>query len=194
MSGFSLRSFLGTLAAAVALCFAPAWAIGAPTQPFQKLEGCRLIENKWNDGDSFHVQWQGKEFIFRLYFVDTPEAEKSLAARTTEQATYFGISDEQAIALGKHAATFTTSLLRGKEFTIYTRWRDALGRSEQKRFYAVVMIGGSDLAEQLVTNGLARIYGTRTPLPDGRDSRVYLRRLDTLEKEAKRTAKGGWAK
>jgi len=32
-----------------------------------------------------------------------------------------------------------------------------------------------NLAELLVRNGLARIYGTRTPLPDGRGSRTYLR-------------------
>ncbi|PZR76957.1 MAG: hypothetical protein DLM73_01040 [Chthoniobacterales bacterium] len=33
--------------------------------------------------------------------------------------------------------------------------------------------------------GLARIYGTRTPLPDGRDSRTYLTHLAELESEAK---------
>jgi hypothetical protein len=43
------------------------------------------------------------------------------------------------------------------------------------RYYAFVFTAdGSDLAELLVRNGLARIYGTRTPLPDGRDSRTYL--------------------
>jgi hypothetical protein len=33
----------------------------------------------------------------------------------------------------------------------------------------------------LVSSGLARIYGTRTPLPDGRDSRQYLAHLHALE-------------
>jgi hypothetical protein len=32
-----------------------------------------------------------------------------------------------------------------------------------------------------VSNGLARIYGTRTPLPDGSDSRTYLAHLRQLE-------------
>jgi len=35
------------------------------------------------------------------------------------------------------------------------------------------------------SNGLARIYGTRTPLPDRQDSREYLAHLHELENEAK---------
>ena len=34
------------------------------------------MENPANDGDSFHVRAKEKEFIFRLYFVDTPEVER----------------------------------------------------------------------------------------------------------------------
>ena len=34
-------------------------------------------------------------------------------------------------------------------------------------------VDGRDLNELLVSAGLARIYGTRTPLPDGRDSRTW---------------------
>ena len=45
-----------------------------PAQNFQKLENCTYVDNKWNDGDSFHVQ-SDREFIFRIYFVDTPESE-----------------------------------------------------------------------------------------------------------------------
>jgi endonuclease YncB( thermonuclease family) len=43
-----------------------------------------------------------------------------------------------------------------------------------------------------VKNGLARIYGTRTPLPDGRDSRTYLASLRDLETQAKSAGLGGW--
>ena len=42
---------------------------------WETIRGCRLIENESNDGDSFHVKADGEERIFRLYFVDTPEAE-----------------------------------------------------------------------------------------------------------------------
>jgi hypothetical protein len=46
------------------------------------------------------------------------------------------------------------------------------------------------LNELLVSSGLARIYGTRTPLPDGRDSREYLASA-ALENEAKAAKRGG---
>ena len=59
--------------------------------------------------------------------------------------------------------------------------------------YAIVVTaGGRDLNELLVSSGLARIYGTRTPLPDGRDSREYLAHLHALENEAKAAKRGGW--
>ena len=51
---------------------------------------------------------------------------------------------------------------------IQTRWRLALGRSKLPRYYAVVLTAdGWDLAELLESAGLVRVYGTRTPLPDG---------------------------
>ena len=82
-----------------------------------------------------------------------------------------------------------------KPFTIYTRWRRALGRSANWRYYAIVITGdGRDLNELLVSNGLARIYGTRTPLPDGRDSREYLAHLHGLENEARAVKRGAWGK
>jgi hypothetical protein len=43
-------------------------------------------------------------------------------------------------------------------------------------------------------NGLARIYGTRMPLPSGRDSRTYFATLRGLEQQAKSAGLGGWRK
>ena len=56
----------------------------------------------------------------------------------------------------------------------------------------IITADGKDLNELLVSAGLARIYGTRTPLPDGRDSRTYLAHLAALEKDAKNAKVGGW--
>ena len=72
------------------------WAQEAPpAQPFTELKGCTLLTNQSNDGDSFHVRTpDGKEHIFRLYFVDTPEAENSFPDRVAEQAQYFGIGSD----------------------------------------------------------------------------------------------------
>ena len=76
-----------------------------------------------------------------------------------------------------------------------SRWPRALGRSANWRYYAIVVTAdGHDLNELLVSNGLARIYGTRTPLPDGRDSRTYLAHLHELENEARAAKRGAWGK
>src|SRR5690606_19182975 len=128
----------------------------------------------------FHVVYQGKEYIFRLYFVDAPESDDTYGERTAAQAKYFGITNAEAVKLGESARDFTGKRLDGRKFTVWTRWRDALGRSKLPRYYAMVKVGDDDLGELLVSNGLARIYGTRVALPDGRDSRTYLRTLDKL--------------
>jgi len=49
-----------------------------------------------------------------------------------------------------------------------------------------------NLAELLVKNGLARIYGKRITMPDGTDSRAYLEKLGKLEQSAKQQKVGGW--
>jgi endonuclease YncB( thermonuclease family) len=158
---------------------------------FQRLDGCELVQHAFNDGDSFHVRYQSKEYIFRLYFVDTPEAETDYAQRSKDQAAYFGIDRSRAIQLGKEATAFTKKQLTGT-FTVYTRWCNALGRSKLPRHYAFVVTGNSDLAALLVKNGLARIFGTKTALPDGRDSRDYLAQIASFEQEAKAAGLGGW--
>lgn len=166
-----------------------------PAQPFQRLDGCAYKPQRWDDGDSFHVILSDqKELIFRLYFVDTPEEERVYADRIAEQAAYFGIAPDVTIQIGREASEFTKQALT-KPFTVYTRWRRALGRSAIWRYYAIVATAdGRDLNELLVSAGLARIYGTRTPLPDGRDSRTYLAHLRKLETQAKAARRGAWGK
>lgn len=166
----------------------------AAARPWQKVERCRLKGDRWNDGDSFHVVTgdAGREIIARLYFVDTPEKETAYRDRLDEQAAYFGIAREEAAVLAREASDFTMKRLAAP-FTVWTRWRAALGRSALGRVYCVVMDStGEDLNEALVRNGLARIYGTRTALFDGRDSRAYLARLTELEIQAKQANVGGW--
>lgn len=174
-----------------------AWAQKAPSaKPFQKVENCTWKDDRWNDGDSFHVVTgdEGREIVARLYFVDTPEAETAYRDRIAEQAAYFGISAEQAKDLAHASAAFTQRLL-SKPFTVWTRWRSALGRSALGRVYCIILTESSDdLNELLVANGLARIYGTKTVLFDGRDSKAYVARLQTLEAEAKQKRLGGWSK
>jgi len=114
-----------------------------------------LEPDEWTDGDSFRVRLPGDRLeTFRLYFVDTTEP-RSRGKRSNEHAADFGLMRAQAIDLGRQAKIFTASALV-QPFTTYTRWRRALGRSANWRYYAIVVTADShDLNELLVTNGLA---------------------------------------
>jgi endonuclease YncB( thermonuclease family) len=173
--------------------FAPL-AANAKPQEFQKIEACRWKADRWNDGDSFHVITgdAGKEIVARLYFVDTPEAETAYRDRIDEQAAYWRITREQAKDIAHEAAAFTAKRL-AEPFTVWTRWNSARGRSALGRVYCIIITAeGRDLNELLVENGLARIYGVRTPLFDGRTSAQYRARLTELEAVAKREKRGAW--
>lgn len=175
------RLFAALLALSVCVQGAP------PAKPWQRIDGCRWKADRWNDGDSFHVVTgdANREIVARLYFVDSPEAETAFRDRLGEQAASWGITRQQATVIAHEAAAFTKNQLTAP-FTVWTRWRSALGRSALGRRYCIIITAdGRDLNELLVENGLARIYGTRTALYDGRDSRAYLARLAELEAVAK---------
>jgi competence protein ComEA len=156
------------------------------------LENCRLVPNPANDGDSFHVSADAKEYLFRLYFVDAPETDAADPARLIEQAKHFGISVPQVIEVGEAAKEFTQEKL-AEPFTVVTRMANAMGRSNAERFYAFVQTKEGDLGEQLVANGLARIYGRRVTRPGASSSAAERRKLEGLEAEAKQHKLGGWA-
>jgi endonuclease YncB( thermonuclease family) len=187
----------------VALAFvfvAPAEALAA--KKWREYIGCTVIPNASNDGDSFHVKAgniKSKTYLFRLYFVDTPESEKSLPERLKEQADYFGIANPMdVVKVGKAAVQFTEKFFAAGNFTVYSRLSDALGRSGMDRDYAMVMNAtGQDLATELVRNGLARVYGSGTDLselePYGKDENFWFRRLRQAELDAKKEKLGAWA-
>ena len=160
---------------------------------WEKLEDC-VLGDGYMDGDSFHVRHANKTYIFRLYFVDTPETDKTHEDRNADQAEYFGILPTQVVPLGAKGKKFTQSVLSGKKFTVWTRWEDAMGSSQQKRFFGVVQVGKDDLAELLVAEGLARVYGASTVMPDGSSIDQTFASLRQLERRAKAKRLGGWAK
>ena len=195
----AIRRRLG-LAAALLVLAAPADAVAA--KKWREYTGCRVIPNASNDGDSFHVKptnIKTRSYLFRLYFVDTPESETSLPERLQIQADYFGIPDpKDVVKVGKEAVKFTEKFLEDGNFTVYSRLSDALGRSAKDRDYAMVMnAAGLDLGTELVRNGLARVYGSGTDLselePYGKDEDFWWRRLRQAELEAKKEKRGAWA-
>lgn len=169
-------------------------ASAAPTKPWDRLDGCTLVPWDYSDGDSFKVRYSGSDYVFRLYFVDCPETDLSFPDRVADQAAYFGISVDQTIEVAAAAQKRVLGLLGRGPFTVLTQWRSALGRT--KRFYALIAIPSTNgafwLDQDLVRNGLARVYGSRTTLPDGAKSDEYRQMLIQLENRAKSEARGGW--
>lgn len=177
------------------LLFLLAWTfsvlVAAASAPWIALEGCTLVNSAYNDGDSFHVKQGDKEYIFRLYFVDTPEEDDGFPQRVDEQGQYFGIDHGQVTATGLAARDLTREML-AQPFTVYTRWHSAQGRSRTPRFYAFVRSSGKDLAEELVSRGLARVYGVRATTPEGESAGSYRTRLLKLEDDARLARLGAW--
>ncbi|PYK22871.1 MAG: hypothetical protein DME59_18820 [Verrucomicrobia bacterium] len=106
-------------------------------------------------------------------------------------AKYFAITVPQAIEVGQAAKEFTREKL-SEPFTVFTRMSDAMGRSKLERFYAFVQTKDGDLGEQLVRNGLARIYGYKAPPPGLKNSRLEIEKLQQFEDEARQEKIGGW--
>ena len=175
------------LAALLLLSAAPAEA----QKKWRTYENCKLIENAANDGDSFHVRYDREDYIIRLYFVDAPETDTALADRIAEQAEYWGIEPDEIPKLGEKARRFTAQQLR-RDFTVYTKWANAAGQSRQRRYFGVVLIGNKNLADLLVEEGLARVYGASVTMPDGRNATTIYDQLRALETRAKQQKKGAW--
>ncbi len=163
----------------------------AGTAAWETLAACRLLSDKTRDGDSFHVLHQGREYVFRLYSVDAPETETSYPDRVRDQAQHFGLPPSAIPPLGTVAGEFTARRLR-REFTVVTRWENALGRGLLPRFYAVVLVGRTNLATELVRHGLARVHGRHADWPDAGGRRRFLSELRRAEAEARRHRRGGF--
>lgn len=150
------------LAALLVVVFA-----GTASAEWVKLENVAFRTDPSNDGDSFHVACNGKSYYLRLYFVDCPETQARLQDRIAEQAQAFGIEPKSIHKMGKVAEDFTRDRLR-QPFTVWTEWADAQGDSGVPRFFAFVRDAeGRDLGQELVGNGLARIYGAQADHPEG---------------------------
>jgi endonuclease YncB( thermonuclease family) len=154
------------------------------------IKNCKFLDTEYFDADSFHIMCDGNEKIFRLYFVDAPETDYRFG-RIYKQSEYFETADEYVLEIGKEATRYVSTLLTNS-LTIYTKWRGCGGQSRLKRYYAVVKVDGTDLAEMLVENGYARVFGTKTRYPDGEFAKDVQARLELLEKQARTNRVGVW--
>ncbi|HRQ90389.1 MAG TPA: thermonuclease family protein [Bacteroidia bacterium] len=171
---------------------------------YEQLSGARYIDHERNDGDSFFVSADGREFELRLYFVDAPESYLSdrfadQRRRVDEQARELGgIDPTEAVEVGKRAKAFTRQQLGGRAFTVYTYWEHVY---DGDRYYGFVELpDGSDLGTLLVENGLARIHtkgpGSKekpVPTPKGESFFQARDKLKAIEREARQAKRGAWA-
>jgi len=167
--------------------------LAAPAaEKWRVYENCTLVADyPSNDGDSFLVDCGKRSYLFRLYFVDAAETETSIAQRVQEQADYWDVPTGHVTGIGEAGKRFTAAFLK-TPFTVCTRWEDAMGRSDRKRYFAVIKSGERLLATELVRAGLARVYGVSTDLPDGTPARAYGKTLHQAEEAAKKENIGAW--
>lgn len=175
------------------LLFVGPWpSNAAERRQWVTLTPCQYVEAKDNDGDSFRVRCDANEFTLRLYFVDAPETNLRYPERTREQSEHFGVTLDEAMKAGAKARDTVREILR-EPFVVHTRWASAPGRGRETRYYALVEIGGKNLVEVLVSQGLARTKGVSLKLPTGEKAKVYVERLEALEGNARQKRLGIWS-
>lgn len=177
---------------ALALCCVSFHSWSAVRGQWVQLTECRYVDQKYNDGDSFHVRCGTTELIVRLYFVDAPEATFRYPERVDEQSEYFGVSHKETLRAGKQAKVAVQEALQ-LPFIVWTRRASAGGRSKIPRYYGFVEVGNQGLAELLVSKGLARTKGVTAASPKGEPSRVQRAKLEALELDARQQRRGVWA-
>ncbi len=166
---------------------------GAAAKPkaWERLS-CRYVEDKNNDGDSFRVKCEEKDFVLRLYFIDAPETNLRDGERTHQQSEHFGVSLDETMKAGVKATEVARETMKGS-FDVWTKWSSGGGRGKEVRYYGLVEADGKSLVEILVSRGLARIVGQPVPLPNGEKSPAYKKRLAAMESEARKHRVGAWA-
>lgn len=166
----------------------------ASEKAWHRLDACRYVPDKSNDGDSFLVQCaNAKKFFVRLYFVDAPESDASFPERVRQQYDYFGVTMDELTRGGARARDYVQRLLGNRYFSIFTRYSFAQGRSKATRYYGLVVVENRYLHEILLSEGLARNKGSRVSLPTGEKAKIYAAALQRLEDDARVRRKGVWA-
>jgi endonuclease YncB( thermonuclease family) len=169
-------------------------AAHAADKKWTRLDACRYVPNKNNDGDSFLVNCANeKPFYVRLYFVDTPETDLSFPQRIQDQYDYFGVTMDEVTRGGAKARDYVRSVLASRVFSIHTRHASAQGRAKTIRYYGLVVVENRYLHEILLGEGLARNVGTKVALPTGEKSRDYAAALGVVEERARMQRRGLWA-
>ncbi len=169
-----------------------------PQKGWTTLSNVRFVEGRHTDGDSIEAIVDGQHYVFRLYFVDTIETSPTAFERREEQGAYFGdppLTETETLSLARKASQLTRDTL-SRGFVVHTRWEPVNPDSDNPSIRAFITTPtGQDLAEILVSHGLALIKGQKAQAdhPDGRNARQIEETLVALEASAREQKLGGWA-
>jgi|GEM_PF-5789146 len=132
------------------------------------LDGVLIMDNEYNDADSFFALHDSTRYHFRLTGADAPETNQRYPDRVADQARDFGLADKAAtVELGKEATRWFNANVVGKEVTVWTRWRQTGGGREIPRYYSFIKVGDRWLSELLAGKGFVRCHGIEEDRPDG---------------------------
>jgi len=177
---------------AFSLSLAAVQSRAAEPKDWVTITNCRYVFSADSEGDFFKVQTEAKEFVLRLYYVETPEADPNRRERVRDQGEYYGTTLEETVKVGAQARDRVRELLK-EPFVVQTRWATVAGRSRETRYYGVVLVDRKSLAEILLAEGLARAKGLSPNPPGGEKANAYLEKLDKLQAEAREKRLGIWA-
>ena len=162
---------------------------------YEVLLNCELVESRTNDGHTFRVLHRGKEYVFRLYFVEALESTLNNPDRIRRQTEYFNyISSEQLLKTGNEARELALKSLRDRPFTVFTQWEKALNSHRYHGFIQLTLPDQSRrfLSEILTHRGFATITAKGDKLPNGVNEEMFRDHLMRLETEAQKAKIGAW--
>ena len=113
--------FVSIVLVAVLFGFHASNAAAAKPKAWERLSSCRYVEDKNNDGDSFRIKCEEKDFVLRLYFIDAPETNLRDGERTHQQSEHFGVSLDETMKAGVKATEVARETMKGS-FDVWTKW------------------------------------------------------------------------
>ena len=151
------------------------------TPLFTEYEKCRLL--RIVDGDTYIIQYKGKNERLRLTGIDTPEAANNPKARRDSEKK--NISFEEIVKEGKRSKSFAKSLLAGEKY-IYLEF-DVRERDQYGRILAYIYLADGRMVNELM---LKAGYATLMTVPP---NVKYKDRFLRAYREARTMKRGLWA-
>jgi endonuclease YncB( thermonuclease family) len=143
-------------------------AAAALADGMQEMRDAVYVAAPENTGDRFMVACNGETFPVRLMWVSCPlPAPATPGSPAAEASRYFGLSEEDTIAVGIMAREFTAEFLRDKTLRLITR---GLRDPDGALLVSVQSEGLGDFAGALVDNGLALVH---EPIARSRTAKLH---------------------